>query len=515
MATTIGSVGITFGDSTIQNTASMLPTGVIVERPWNSTLPTPNGYLRLDGSAYLKTAYPDLSTLIGTPTKIGNYTVLFQNTSLLLSDVHNANGVLFHNGTITPNNGNAATANSIIYSRDGGTVWISAAAQGLSAADRILNIPTHTGELTTASRVASNGIGTYVITNRQSNGGTYQTLGGKDTSGNAFVMYATGENLNTWSKFVFAGSGRATFPSGLTHAHSAGQGAFIHAVAFGGTANRFVALLRGSFQDDGCCGTYYYNSKVYFSNNGTTLWSSTTSGAANLNISPAISRASHSWVDVVASPSGFIAVRAIGVTDLTGNGYSNTVITSADGIVWTDISSTIAAAGYDRGAYERIPSFANGRFILAANTASYGSSNVTRAILTSTDRTTWTRTDVNSLTGFNPFTGRKIYHNGNIYYTSGTDGTLYYSTDLSNWGSIASDLAGEINIIASANVGNNIYGHGFANGITSTNFTRRMSVGSVTHNTYSPATQFPIPFASSNTVIATNPLLVGTSFIKT
>jgi hypothetical protein len=440
----------------------------------------------------------------------------------LLSDVYNANGVIFHNGTTSPNNGNAVTANSIVYSRDGGTTWISAAAQGLSAADRISNIPTHIGELSTASRVASNGIGTYVITNAEANGSTYQTLGGASggsttPSGNAFIMYATGEDLNTWSKFVFAGSGKAVFPTIVHPAHAASGGSFIHAVAFGGTANRFVALFRGSFQNDGCCsGFFYYNSKVYFSNNGTTLWSSTTSGAANLNISNGLTRAAHDWVDVVASPGGFIAVRAIGVTDLTGNGYSNTVITSDDGIVWTDISSTIAAAGYDRGGYERVPSFANGRFILAASSSTYGSSNLTsRAILTSTNRTTWTRTDINTLTGINPFTGRKIYHNGNIYYTSDSNGNLYYSTDLSTWGQAQSGATQQINIIASANVGNNIYGHGFANGSSATDFTRRLSIGSVTHNTYDPATQFPVPFVSSNSVISYNPTLIGTSFIKT
>jgi hypothetical protein len=505
--------------------AASMPTGIIIEKIWNSTLPVPSGYLRLDGSAYTKTAYSVLSTLIGSPTKIGNYTVLFQNTSLLLSDVHNANGVLFHNGTTSANNANAATANSIVYSRDGGTVWISAAAQGLSAANTLGGVLTHTGELSTTSRVASNGIGTYVITNAQSNGRTYGTLGGLPASGlttttpsgNAFIMYATAENLNTWTKFVFAGSGE-------TANHSASGGSFIHAVAFGGTTNIFVALFRGGLENEtiSCCANFgpeYFNSKVYFSNNGTTLWSSTTSSPANLNINRYETRAAHDWIDVVASANGFIAVRAVDISNWktgNGNGYSNTVITSADGIVWTDISSTISAAGYDRSGYERVPSFANGRFIIAASTPSYDSSNTTRAILTSTNRTTWTRTVVDtSATSPGPFSGRKIYHNGYIYYTSDTSGNMYYSTDLFNWGIAQSVATEEINIIASANVGNNIYGHGFANGVSASDFTRRMSIGSVNHNTYNVSTQFPLPFTSSNTVITRNPTLVGTSFIKT
>lgn len=494
------------------------PVGTVVDLPWSTANSVPSGFLRLDGNNYTRSAFPELASRIGQPEKIGNYTVLFQNTSLLLSDVHNANGVLFHNGTTPANTFNTFTANSIVYSRDGGTTWISAPALGLSTVGygTISTTSSHGGALTTASRVAANGTGTYVITNGGVNNNIFLN------NSNAFVMYATSENLNTWTKFVFTGPAQLTPLSFSQYALSTGT--TISSVAYGGTQNRFVALLQGVATSYSCCGsqTGYVNSRIFYSNNGTDVWTSvslTTSPSGVANVGSAFNandgRNAFGWIDVVASANGFVATKFMfsgGVGYITAT--ANSVITSADGIVWTDLSPTVGAAslGYNNSSFERIPSFANGLFIIAASTPSYITTN-TLAILTSTDRTNWTRVPVNIVTGgVGPFTGRKIYHNGSIYYSSTANGNFSYSSDLTNWFGFDANI-GDVNIIASANVGNTIYGHAAAN----LNFsgTQRMSIGSTTHNTYLKSTQFPLPNVSANTVIFTNPYVAGTKFIKT
>jgi hypothetical protein len=516
------------------------PVGTVIERYWKLGDPIPTGYIRQDGNVYSRAAYSELASIIGTPIEIGNFTTTFSNNSLLLSDVHNANGVLFHNGTTRANNANTTTPNTIIYSRDAGTTWISAAAQGLSIATNYTNRNTHGGELSTVSTVAASGNGIYVITNRQANGVNHNLAVGPGGYGNAFVMVATSENLNSWSKIVFSGTQGADLAGGYK-GNFTGGGSKIQAVAYGGTQNRFVGLFEGGYGADNgagggiCCASASAGfSRFAWSNNGTT-WVLQGSGVGNTASIAGISNFGSNdawyWHDIVGSANGFIAIREFRNTH---NPNANVVFTSSDGIVWSDITRNISNLGYMSAnstntalIHTITPSFANGLFILIMrNQAGLSPPNrnigSSEYILVSNNRTDWTAINVtssysvtvnNSIISASPFftnnlaggVTRKIYHNGKFYYTSDGTNRIAYSTDLAEWYPLS------LNIVASANVGNTIFGQAISNtGST----LERLTIRSANHNTYNETTEFPVP-SDFERGLGHNPFIKGTTFIKT
>jgi hypothetical protein len=510
-----------------------LPPGTIVEKVWNTTDPIPTGFLRMDSNVYFREAYSDLSTVLGEPIRMGNYTKVFQNTILQVSDVFQSNDVLFHAGTNTVGSISnqsyeiahdlSSAANTIIYSRDGGISWTSAAAMGFNMINTVYN----RDNLAISNRrmVASNGTGTYVITNGSATSGTIAAI----QNGNAYIMAATSENLNSWTKVVLTSGAAGGTGSGSINGADGGSSAY--SISFGGTQNRFVLLFSGGSNFvAGVCDTSTGTNKasrIAWSNNGTT-WTFQPPGAVgwtqgSYQVNDVLQTAEANrdpWENIEATSNGFVAIRRVSNAP---NVRSNTVFTSSDGIIWTDISTTIADAGYDgnwgtsTNSPVRTLSQANGLFIISsasistAGTIRASTQNSQPFILISNNRTTWSRVNINSFGGGTPFTGRRIFHNGKIYYTSG--GNFFnYSTDLANWFRLESNTS-TINIVATANVGNTIYGQGAGN--TTTDVTGRMTVGSITHNTYNSGNEFPLPNTISNKTVTTNPFLNFESFIKT
>lgn len=515
--------------SVIQNgislTAPVTPAGALLEYPWKDGDPNPTGYLRLDGNTYLRSAYSNLSSVIGSPIRLGNYTRLLQNTSLQLSDVFQANGVLFHAGTnavsseinsFTYNHDLPSAANTIVYSRNGGISWISAAAMGFHGINRYGG----GNGLANRSLVAANGTGTYIITNGSATKGDNS---GRQI-GNAYIMVATSENLNSWSKVVLTTGSAGGAPAGGLDGADGGSSA--SAVTFGGTQNRFALLFTGgSNSQSGLNCTTNVSDKshrIAWSNNGTT-WTFSSPGSPGYiygyqevnSIPQNAQRESGVWINIEATSNGFVAIRS------SANARVNTVFTSADGIVWTDISQTLFNAGASSGFLSL--SVANGLFILTPS-GTFGLPTIDGipSLFVSNNRTTWSRVNtVSTVNEANPYiSGRRIFHNGTFYYTSDNN-YLMYSTDLIKWSAIRASNFDNFNIIATANVGNTLYGHGAANTTVTTN--ARMSITSVNHNTYNVATEFPLPtglrysgtYTFPSTFITENPSLNFTSFIKT
>ena len=504
------------GTAAFAKANSGLPSGTIVTKIWNNGDPIPTGYLRLDGNLYSRTTYSDLANTIGTPTLIGNFTTKYTNTSLILSDVYESNGVLFHNGTSVANCANATTANSLIYSIDSGTTWISAAAQAIDAPKSYSNRTNYTGALSgfslyggagssysarPMSRVASNGRGTFVITNTSANGFNHSTGDeSQDGTGNAYIMVSGTADLNTWTKVVVS-----TANSG--NAMSSDGGSWIAGVAFGGTENRFVALFNGGVTG---CTTQAFNNKIGWSNNGTTwTWQSSNAviGASNSsyqiptfgNPGGAYRRPFKYYYDIAGSANGFIAL-----TNRVDS--TNAVLTSAEGVIWTDISANVYnAISYDADSQNRFVSYANNLWIISSS----------KRLAYSNDRINWTTVNYSSTAP----NGRNIKYNGKIYYTSGTDGTFYYSPNLSDWYGIFN--AG-FQVLSGANVGNLIFGQAISNTALANGYVTlpRGSINTIDHNTYNLNTQFPLYNTSITTATSTggqqNPAPINyTSFIKT
>jgi hypothetical protein len=478
------------------------PTGTIITQVWRNGDAVPNGYLRMDGNVYTRSSYFALANLIGAPIEIGNYTTLYRNTGLLLSDVYLANGVLFHNGTSRANNANTTTPNSLIYSTDSGLNWNFVSAQGVTAQQEYGQRENHSGLLSLTSRVAASPNGIYVITNAQANGVNYYTAENGEVSrtGNAFMMISN-TGLGTWAKVVVTG-GTGFFKDDL--------GSNIRAVAYGGTQNRFVALFNAGGVG-GSCGDAdtFYNHKIGWSNNGSTwAWQTSnasigTSSGGGLTVNPVFRRFSY-FLDVAGSSNGFVAI----TTNSPSSPNANSVFTSADGIVWSDISSNVYfSANGVTGTTTKAVSFANGFFIISDST--------TGAIMYSSDRLNWSKANV-SVTQFGT-SAKKIQHNGKVYYHRGTtDSQLIHFTSFNDTLNVQTISLGtsedNFNIIVSCNIGNNIFGHGYAN--STTDGTARMGIYSMNHTVYTEATQFPLPNGST-TMTMVNPTLPRASFIKT
>jgi hypothetical protein len=482
-----------------------LQTGMIVDKLWTSGDPNPEGFLRLDGNIYQRSAYSDLAQVIGTPLLVNNYTTLYTNNSMLNGDIYEANGVIFHNGTAPTNSALPTIANSLLYSTDKGINWNFAAAQGLTGSNQETTANAHTGFTVISNRIASNGRGTFILTNETSEGPGYVlNLGsgsgapGTSQIGNAYIMIST-SGLSNWSKVVMSGT------TGGDTAFSGANGATIPAVAFGGTQNRFVALMNGGRANTFTNGVY--NSRIGWSNNGST-WTFQSSNAT-VGVISGLDRSNPSigyrYRDVVGSSNGFIAI-----TSATSRENANAVFTSADGITWTDISSTIASLSNFGGATDRARSIshANGEFIILT-TLPTGQFDIHR----STDRVTWqTISEVSILFSGSTFRP-KILHNGRFYYTvRGQNAGIAFSENLTNWFAISSFTtlgSSSFALFPTANVGNTIFGQGTLGG----SFTA--TINSVDHNTYNETTEFPLYSGFLSNYISVSPLLTGGKFIKT
>lgn len=509
-----GPSGVTLGGGS--------PTGSLTTSVWSNGESVPNGYLRLDGNNYSRTTYAALSNVIKNPVRLGDYTSLYLNTGLLVSDVYEANGVLFHNGTAKANGYLTSVANSLVYSVDGGVNWILTSAQGVDSTQSQNQFDSYGGKFISKSRVASNGTGTFVITN----GGTgfngitpaSESSGSSGTGyGNAYVMVST-TNLNTWSRTVFTGG---------TGGFASSGGSFISAVGWGGTQNRFVALFNGG--RDETLGEQF--NRIGWSNNGTT-WTFQTSNTSIGTSRPQSQSIFARYIDLASSSNGFVALTTNFLT--TRNTNSNSVFTSADGIVWTDISANASAGltdvtvqntstfeiGSAYADYGCFASVANGFFILAGG----------RTISYSNNRTNWTAV---KLPDNAPNIHSKIQHNGKFYYYRNMPFGFSFSTTTGNticifdslsdttptglirnidFIPISVDKEGSINLIPSCNIGNVLYGQ--ANSNISASSTARMGIYRIDHNTYDEATQFTLPNGTV-TIQTSNPLLPTATFIKT
>lgn len=325
--------------------------------------PNPSGYLPCDGSVYLKSAYPALAAYIGSPIIASNPVVKYTNNSLIVTgtywgelnfsmqtNVTAVNSYLVTSGTVLQKASSASgAANALLYSTDGIT-WTSA---------------------TTAF--------TPMVMNRYADTVVYGNsiyVGGLDSGNTTAAVQYSSTLTGTWTKAVVG---------------TAGTGAAIQELAFGGTGNVFIAQ---KVWDN--CGLVVEG--IFYSTNGST-WTSigTVTGLTN------------QFTSNIAAYSGGAVI---------GVQYgSNNLWYSASGTTgWTNIWSSV---GSPTAMYN--VSYTNSRFIVRCSTG----------IWTSTTGASGTWTQVTNSTAYIGGYSSKLRWNGTVYIDAFGG---YYTTDLINWG---------------------------------------------------------------------------------
>jgi hypothetical protein len=242
----------------------------------------PSGYLACDGSTYLKSSYPALSTVIGqAPTLQASYKASLSGRT----PVYYTNGILF---------------NYIYYSSNGGATWSAVGTNWLGSSTDIPQgnvVWTGTYYLQGVAnggngisyRTTPNGAGTAVTTNI--NYGVY----GLAWNGSNLAV-AGGANSTTLS---YSSAGTS-----WTAGASLGAGGACYDIAYGNGV--FVVVGKNTA-------------------NGVSIWTTTNGTSVTLQTLPAGFNTGASYVlTVVYTNSLFIAVTNVGA-----------VATSTDGVTWT------------------------------------------------------------------------------------------------------------------------------------------------------------------------------------
>ena len=248
-------------------------------------------------------------------------------------------------------------------------------------------------------------------------------------------------------------------------------------LCFGGTSNVFVYPINSG---NGLCGnTANALAYLFYSTNGTSYTAATITPGSGI------------YIGCAAYASGVVVC-----TD-------QKVFYSAGGITYTDITSNVLGSATVAGIASI--SYANGQFILGVGT---GANSSITGLYTSTTGASgsWTKVAINP--SFGPYLGStggsgslpnigKIRWNGTIYLQNiGT--TAYYSTDLINWNSLTISPSSGFTAVLSSKFWGTVYNAGSYsnNGATYTAATRY--VQSIDSNSYTAATQFPVPTSSGN-----------------
>lgn len=279
-----------------------------------SVVMSPEGFLLCDGSVYNRSAYPNLSGLIGTPILATSATNSYTNASLVSPNVFgSANNVLFMNGTAANIATSAATANTIFTSTDGIT-WTGRTAWTIAN-------PSSANEDIVAH-----------------NGSVYAAIGylnGGSPGDQNWILYSS--DLVTWSKSSFG-------PGGYTYAP--------YMIAAGGSGGYFVT--QGPGLTVSCVGQ---QSAILISNNASS-WSALTPPAGF----PANGTNGLGLVSAAGNTSGLMII--------TSGSNGQKVIFSATGAgTYSDVTSGISGT-------PTFASCANNLFIITTSTgAVYTSTN--------------------------------------------------------------------------------------------------------------------------------------------
>jgi hypothetical protein len=346
------------------------PTGSLLQANLASA---PSGYIKADGSYYLRSSYPTLAALIGSPIQLSNSTVTYTNTSLQSGSVSYTNGLFLMNGSVYNSGGSTtAVANALFTSTDG-VNWTSRSGWNVVG---VSGYAYQGGDYWTD--VCAYGNSTYVAPANQLNGGAN------------WVQYSTNGGV-TWS--------RASYP---------GNGA-VGGIAFGGTSNRF--LLIANYDN---CGTWQ-NGGAFYGTNGSS-WTATTPGLENTG----------PWL-MDGYSGGFVL--GAGSTQGSANTTGTKLVYSPDGTTWTNITSTIPNLWSVRAI-----SYVNGQFVVIAVTSVGGIYNTVIYTSTTGASGTWTQVTHNLPTGatnvYNAFGMTHVRWNGSVYFLYGAN---YFSSDLQTW----------------------------------------------------------------------------------
>ena len=428
---------------------------------------TPAGYLRCDGTVYLRSSYPTLAALIGTPVSLSTPTLALTGNASQGHPVYQAGGILFTSGTAAANSSAAATANAVYTSSDGVTWTLRTG----------LNIQ---GLASQNDAVAYNGSAWVGCANSANAGG--QT---------ACVIH-TSSITSGFTKVALTG---AAVDSGVVD------------ICYGGSGNVFVVT---SAIFDGCSSIYTNGRYIHTSTNGTS-WTSQTvpTGWSDTRV---VGSAAYSG-GVVLCTSQKIFHSATGTSpyaDITTNVLgSATVGTNGNGI--TSISYT------------------NSQFIMVvgANTTIAGVYTSTTGASGSWTKLACSAVNPPMVTsGTWPTYIGKIRWNGSVYVHSiytGAGGPpntiLFYSLDLINWFGTTISFGNTFGPIGPANynVGSLcVLGSKFFSAVSGQagyvdNYTRYVAATKFVYSFdtpgYTTATQFPTPTVRGldNSTLSTAP----------
>lgn len=365
-----------------------IPAGSIVYYPSSTT---PTGFLRCNGSIYNRSAYPNLASVIGTPTLLSAETLRNSNfttgTSNSWQYMTSANNLAFMFGSAWSSN--AQNANGMRTSTDGIT---------FTARNMVSFYP----QDSTVAYIN----GTYIAPQGQS----------QVPNGAATVSYQTSTDGVTWTS--------------RTQAVTNTRGGFMWVVG-NATLGRAIMWVRASYN---CCGTYTQfvsSNELYYTTNGTT-WTLASAAPTAFTNAPAV------------GSNGMVAIGAdLGNGMSLGNTYKS-VWYSADGSTWTNITSNLqsvnsGATSFGRAIWDGTYYYVvcNAGIIFRSTTGASGS---------------WTQ--IAAWQGAVPDTTNGVFlRDGTNYYFT-TQNNTWYSNDMANW-AFAGTLASYRAICSTTLVGQN------------------------------------------------------------
>ena len=401
---------------------------------------TPAGYLRCDGSVYLRSSYPTLATLIGTPVKLATPTTTYTNNSLVAgTSPYQTNSVLVMSGTAGAGSSTAAaTANAMLTSTDG-TTWTARTSWNVAAANYY-------------NDAVAFGASIYVAiadSNQYSSGNIPSAISSPD--------------LVTWTKRPFTGP---VAYSGVCD------------LCFGGTSNVFVYPINSG--NGACNNAANAIAYLFYSTNGTSYTAATITAGSGIFIGCA---AYASGVVVCTDQKVFYSAGGITYTDITSNVLGSATVAG------------IASISYANGQFILGVGTGANSSITGLYTSTTGASGSWTKVAVNSSFAPYLGSTGGS--GSLPNIG-KIRWNGTIYLQNiGT--TAYYSTDLINWNSLTISPSSGFTAVLSSKFWGTVYNVGGYSNNSTTYTAATRYVQSIDSNAYTTATQFPTPVITIGT----------------
>jgi hypothetical protein len=420
---------------------------------------TPAGYLRCDGTVYLRSSYTALAALIGTPVTLTAPTLTLTGNSSQGQPVYQAGGILFTSGTAVAISSAAVTANAMYTSPDGSTWTLRTG----------LNIR---GGNQQADAVAYNGT-TWV------------------TCAISTTVTPSPTGSITYSSSISTAFTKVVLTSTLSACVD---------ICYGGTNNVFVVPIAS------------LNSCSYLMDNGLNIYTSTNGSSWAAQTLPT------GWTSAIpvgcAGYSGGVVLCTSQKIfySATGNATYSDITSNVTGF---------ATVGIVNNGITSI-SYANSQFIITIGNNTTTSNNAAGIYVSTTGASgTWSKLAVSPVNspylngGDSPTNLGKIRWNGNIYvhsiFTNSNNNPncqTYYSADLINWFNATIQANGQFgaasvgmqthNLGATAvlgskffgatNIGFNLYLNNNTTYVAATKF-----LHSFDSSGYTTATQFPTP----------------------